>query len=179
MQYSQRYVPAKEVMFHQSIGFNNLSIKTLIKMTDPVVHIRAIEPKDFPSIFELLKQLWPTNQLDSNLINGILIKNYKSDYKKLICAELGDYIIGFCSLTIKDNLWQQGLLGNVDELVIDYKYRGRGFGHQMMAFITKIAINEGCVQLELDSSFHREHAHKFYKDLGFVPRAYLFTKTLK
>lgn len=141
--------------------------------------IQDVDIEYFNDIFELLKQLWPNNRLDYHKMQKVFDDNLKSDYKRLICAMINNQIIGFCSLTIKDNLWQQGLLGNVDELVVDEKFRGQGIGRKLMEAITDIAIKEGCVQLELDSALHRKQAHKFYNNLGFMTRAYLFSKRLR
>jgi glucosamine-phosphate N-acetyltransferase len=33
-------------------------------------------------------------------------------------------------------------------------------------------------RVELDSAFHRKQAHRFYEQLGFENRAYLFSKAL-
>ena len=50
----------------------------------------------------------------------------------MIVAESLDQIVGFCSLTIKNNLWQAGNLGHIDELVVDEKYRGQRIGIQLI-----------------------------------------------
>lgn len=36
----------------------------------------------------------------------------------------------------------------------------------------------GCKEIESDSAFNREEAHKFYEILGFIRRAYTFSKEL-
>lgn len=86
--------------------------------------IRKVEVEDFPVIFELLKQLWPDNLRDYQKMLIVYKQNLCSDYKRLICAEFQKQLIGYCSLTIKNNLWQQGYLGNIDELIIEEKFRG-------------------------------------------------------
>jgi GNAT superfamily N-acetyltransferase len=86
--------------------------------------------------------------------------------------------VGFCSLTIKDNLWQQGFLGNIDELVVEESFRGKGIGKILVETIIDIARKIGCKKVELDSSLHRKRAHKFYQDMGFETRAYLFSKSI-
>jgi len=81
-------------------------------------------------------------------------------------------------LTIKNNLWQAGNLGHIDELVIDKSYRGKGFGKRMIQSITDIALEGKCKRIELDTAFHRKEAHKFYESIGYENRAYLFSKKL-
>lgn len=147
-------------------------------MTLPIT-IRRVTLYDFDAIFELLKQLWPSKTLHKPNIHAMFAQNLNAPNQHYICAINKSVIVGFCSLTIKNNLWQQACLGNIDELVVDETQRGLGIGKILMGEITKIAKENGCVQLELDSAFHREKAHQFYRNLGFESRAYLFTKELK
>jgi glucosamine-phosphate N-acetyltransferase len=87
-------------------------------------------------------------------------------------------VAGFCSLTIKNNLWQAGYLGHIDELVVSKGKRGLGIGSALLAAIIGIAKEVGCSRVELDSAFHRAEAHGFYEQQGFEKRAYLFSRSL-
>lgn len=133
---------------------------------------------DFNGVFALLKQLWPNLELDYEKLKKVYSTGINSNVQKLIVGRIGDQIIGFCSLTIKNNLWQAGNLGHVDELVIDHTHRGKGFGKQMIQSITEIAIQNKCKRIELDTAFHRKSAHRFYESIGYENRAYLFSKKL-
>jgi len=141
--------------------------------------IRNVISSDFDPIFELLRQLWTYKTLHKEKMKDMFNRNLLEEHIIYRCAVEEDTIIGFCSVTIKNNLWQQAFLGNIDELVVDETHRGKGTGSALIADIIKIAREKGCVQIELDSSFHREKAHQFYRNLGFESRAYLFTKELK
>jgi GNAT superfamily N-acetyltransferase len=140
--------------------------------------IRNFETSDFDQVFELLKQLWSYKELDYDGMKKMLDHNLTSPDHFYIVAAHGPRVIGFCSLTVKHNLWLQDLLGNVDEMVVDENYRGQGIGKKLMQRITEIAVQNNCKQLELESSFHREKAHTFYEELGFEKRAFLFSKPL-
>ena len=140
--------------------------------------LRNVIINDFDQIFKLLKQLWPNKTLHYENMKVMFTRNLQAPNQRYICAEVSSKIIGFCSLTVKNNLWQQTFLGNIDEFVVDESHRGRGVGSKLLDRITEIAKSEGCVRIELDSAFHREKAHEFYKNLGFESRAYLFTKPL-
>ena len=139
---------------------------------------RNFEAGDFDQVFGLLKQLWSYKELDYAGMKKMLDHNLASPSHFYIVATDGVQVIGFCSLTVKHNLWLQDLLGNVDEMVVDEKYRGQGIGKKLMQRITEIAIENNCQQLELESSFHRDKAHAFYEELGFEKRAFLFSKSL-
>ncbi len=70
--------------------------------------IRNAVYSDFDGIFPLLKQLWPDLELDYNRLKEIYKIGIDSKVQRLIVGEIDNKIIGFCSLTIKNNLWQGG-----------------------------------------------------------------------
>jgi GNAT superfamily N-acetyltransferase len=142
------------------------------------ISIRNVSIADFEQIFELLEQLWPNKTLYFEGMKDMFSLNLQAPNQHYICAEIPSKIIGFCSLTIKNNLWQQAFLGNIDELVVDENYRGKGVGKALLDKIIEIAKSHGCVRVELDSGFHREKAHAFYRSLGFESRAYMFSKPI-
>jgi GNAT superfamily N-acetyltransferase len=140
--------------------------------------IRDVTSRDFDQVFGLLKQLWSYKELDYEGMKKVFDQNLLAADRFFIVALYGPQVIGFCSLTVKNNLWIQGFLGNVDEMIVEENYRGQGIGKKLMERITEIAKEKNCKRLELESSFHREQAHEFYKELGFEQRAFLFSKEL-
>lgn len=140
--------------------------------------IRNVLPGDFDQVFELLKQLWSYKELDYVGMKKMFDHNFQSPEHFYIVALDGSRIVGFCSLTVKHNLWMQDFLGNVDEMIVDENYRVKGIGKKLMERITQIAIENKCKRIELESSFNREQAHEFYEELGFEKRAFQFSKEL-
>jgi len=141
--------------------------------------IRACTREDFEQIFALLRQLWPDRTLDRDALSQVYCRGLASDLQRFLCAEEEEEnIVGFCSLTIKNNLWQAGYLAHIDELVVRKEKSGRGIGGALLDAIIEAAKQAGCSRVELDSGFHRTEAHRFYQQHGFENRAYLFSKTL-
>jgi len=141
-----------------------------------IVIIRECKETDFEQVFKLLEQLWPDKTLDREKLRQIFLQGLKSEFQSYVCAVIGENLVGFCSLTIKNSLWQAGLLGHIDELVVDKHHHGKGIGSRLLGSITKLAKEKGCRRIELDSAFNRTEAHKFYEKNGFENRAYLFSK---
>ena len=133
---------------------------------------------DFEKLLPLFCQLWPDQQLTVEKLKKVFIKGATSDYQYYLCAETDGKIVGFCSLTVKNNLWQQGNLGHIDELVVDESFRRRGIGKKLLIRIIKVAQGMGCRKIELDSAHNRTEAHEFYGKNGFENRAVLFSKHL-
>ena len=143
-----------------------------------MIKIRNLSINDLEGLIKLLEQLWTGKAIDRDSVKKVIERGLKSENQIYICATDGGKVIGYCSLTIKNNLWMSANLGNVDELVVDSDYRNRGIGKMLMNEIQNIAKENDCKRLELDSAFHRTVAHDFYSNLGFEKRDCLFTKEI-
>jgi GNAT superfamily N-acetyltransferase len=133
---------------------------------------------DFEGIFKLLSQLWPDRELNRNTLLSIFSASIDSPDYFYICAIRDGRIIGFCSLIIRISFWQEGLIGHINQLIIDESCRQIGISAELLDAAIAAAKNEGCKRIELDSAFHRQNAHRFYENAGLTMRAYLFSKEL-
>ena len=131
---------------------------------------------DFPAVMELLRQLWPTTTLDPLALREVYERGLDAKNQVYMCARTGDHVVGFGTLTIKNNFWQAGFLGHIDELIIDTAFRNRGIGTALLRELTTIAQKRGCRRIELDSGFHRAEAHAFYEAQGFEKRGIVLSK---
>jgi glucosamine-phosphate N-acetyltransferase len=143
-----------------------------------MIPIRECKAEDFDSIVALLGQLWPGKPLDSVSLRRVYDRTLASDQQVYLCAVCDQQVVGFGSLTIKSNLWNEAFVGYVDEMVVDGAHRGRGIGTQILDHLISWARERGCNRIELDSAFHRKDAHVFYERRGFQSRAYLYSKLL-
>jgi glucosamine-phosphate N-acetyltransferase len=142
------------------------------------IEIREYKADDFENILPLLRQLWPDKNLDENALKTVFKRVLISDNQLYFCAISDSKIIGFGSLTIKNNLWQEGFSCHIDELIVDVYHRKNGIGTRLLQHLENIAKERNCRRIELDSAFHRKKAHTFYKNLGYENRAYLLSKIL-
>jgi len=143
-----------------------------------MMEIRPCNVGDFNGVLRLLHQLWPNKEINSVSTKIVFERGLAADSQRYVCAEENGKVIGFGSLTIKNNLWQQGYICHVDELVVDDSYQHHGIGTQILQRLIVIARDIGCRRIELDSAFHRKEAHQFYEKMGFENRAFLFSKSL-
>ena len=144
-----------------------------------MIDIRKCNDSDFDGILSLLRQLWLDKLTNPVTVKEILGKVIVSEQRACFVAESSDGIlVGFVSFSIKDSLWQEGLVAHVEELVVDEGARGRGIGAALVRYVIATARDKGCRRVELDSAHHREAAHRFYERLGFVNRAVLFSMAI-
>jgi glucosamine-phosphate N-acetyltransferase len=143
-----------------------------------MIEIRDCSERDFEHVFGLLEQLWPGRVLEREALEDVFRHNLPLDSQHYLCASDEGGLVGFCSLSIRKSLWGQGLLGYVDELVVEEGRRGEGIGTRLLQRALELAERDGCRRVELDSAFHREDAHRFYTKHGFERTCLLFGKQL-
>jgi ribosomal protein S18 acetylase RimI-like enzyme len=133
---------------------------------------------DFQEVIGLLRQLWPANNLDPVALRKIFRRGLISASQAYLCARIEKQVVGFGSLTIKNNLWQEGYVAHIDELIVDRRFRKNGIGTLLLDRLILSAKKRKCKRIELDTAFRRKEAHSFYRAHGFENRAFLFSKTL-
>ena len=138
--------------------------------------IRRTRRDDIDAIVPLLQQLWPAQPIDWKAARDIFESGLASGRRAYLCACLGEKIIGFGILMIRDCLWLQGEVGYICDLVVDQEHRGAGVGTALVERAVEIARQRRCRRVELDSGFHRLEAHRFYERRGFEKRAFLFSR---
>ena len=143
------------------------------------IKIRKATENDFEKVYPLFEQLWPNKELDKNALKVVFNRGVNSTTDELLCLDYSNELIGFCAYAIVNNLWQAGYIAYMYAMVVDEKYRGKGFGTMLIKESIKDSREKGLKRLELDSGFHREKAHEFYLKLGFEKRAYLFSHPLQ
>ena len=140
--------------------------------------IRKCTGADFEQVSSLLDQLWPNKAQNRSKLRGAYDRALASTAQRYLCAiDQGD-LVGFCSVSFKNSLWQEGPLANIDELVVAETARGQGIGSALLDAVIDVARKIGCTRIELDSAFQRTEAHEFYEHKGFEKRAFLFTMAL-
>lgn len=111
---------------------------------------------------KLLLQLSSSKkQMMPSQLKGI-IKN-KNIY--LLAAIEDNKIIGTATLAKVDQI--TGREGYVESVVVDEKYRGKGFGKKLMMYLISLAKNLKIDYLTLTSNPKRKIANKMYKNIGF------------
>lgn len=66
--------------------------------------IRNATLEDFDSVYPLFEQLWPNKAIDRSNLNTVYKRGVSSPTDELLCAVLGDKVIGFCAYAIVNNL---------------------------------------------------------------------------
>jgi GNAT superfamily N-acetyltransferase len=87
----------------------------------------------------------------------------------IFVAELDGHVVGMFQRTFIRHLQRGGeRVSEIESVVVDQPFRGRGIGVAMMRWAIDEACAAGCTRVQLTSNVARKDAHRFYERLGFV-----------
>ncbi|MES3016511.1 MAG: GNAT family N-acetyltransferase [Bacteroidota bacterium] len=142
------------------------------------ITIRTSLPEDLDAIVALLRQLWPSKPITATSLKDSFTKSFTLEGHIIRVAIHEEKIVGLCAMYIRNNLKAEGNLANIDELVVDDKMRNKQIGKMLLDDAENIAREHQCKFLGLESSFHREDAHRFYEQNGYEKQGYYIIKDL-
>ena len=128
--------------------------------------IRELEEKDFKNGFlTTLDVLRETSSMSKGKALEIF-KKIKSNPKHIIIiAEVEGRVIGSTTLLIEPKfIHQGGVVGHIEDVVVDKKFQGKKIGEKIITHVLEIAKNHGCYKTILDCS---DSVKPFYEKLGF------------
>lgn len=125
--------------------------------------------------FPLIQQLNPKMSMAryTSLLRAIVDQG---NYFQIGCFD-GDRQIGLSGIWIGTKVWCGKYL-EVDNFIVDEKYRGQGIGKKLLEWADQRAREENCEMIALDSYVVAEGAHRFYFTNGFKIEGFHMTKRL-
>ena len=133
-------------------------------MTDVI--IRELEEKDFKNGFlTTLDVLRETSSMREDKALEIFKKIKSNPEHIIINAEIEGKVIGSTTLLIEPKfIHQGGVVGHIEDVVVDKKFQGKKIGEKIIIQVLEIAKNHGCYKTILDCS---DNVKPFYEKLGF------------
>ena len=84
-------------------------------------------------------------------------------------------IVGFLSCKGQTLLHHEGLVFEIQELIVTASHQGRGVGRQLIAALKPELAQLGAKSLEVTTNKRRKEAHAFYQSVGFLNSHEKFT----
>jgi GNAT superfamily N-acetyltransferase len=135
---------------------------------------RQATREDLPEIVQMLADdfLGATRERYENPLPKSYVKAFEEinadKNNELIVAEKDGKIVGTLQITFTPSIsFQGGKRATVESVRVDEKYRGQGFGKELMKWAINRAREENCVAMQLTTNSDRKDAHRFYENLGF------------
>lgn len=98
--------------------------------------------------------------------------------KMVLVAENSHGIIGIASFVFIPRLNQTRQELWIPDMIVSENHQNKGIGKALAKRFTKIAKENDCFRIRLESGNTRKHAHTFYKKMGFEQFALSFRKQL-
>ena len=133
-------------------------------MTEPI--IRKLRKEDLQNGFlTTLDSLKQASNIETKKAEEIFEKiNSTPDYT-IAVAELGGKVVGATTLLIEQKfIHNGGLVGHIEDVVVDKNHQGQKIGEKIMKFLLEIANERGCYKTILDCT---DDVKQFYEKLGF------------
>ena len=118
---------------------------------------RTLEPEDIKQVIDI----W-TNSFSRNFSKPVNSEYLSDPNSTTIVISVEDIIVGVASIHIIKKLTR--ILGIIEDVAVNEKYRGKGVGKKLVERLILIGKQKNCDKIVLNSS---EENSKFYEKIGF------------
>ena len=133
-------------------------------MAEPI--IRKLRMEDLQNGFlTSLDSLRKASDIDKSKAEEIFKKIDSNPAYTIAVAEMDGKVVGSTTLLIEQKfIHQGGLVGHIEDVVVDKNFQGQKIGEKIMKYLLDIAKNQGCYKTILDCT---DDVKPFYEKLGF------------
>ena len=146
----------------------DISIETLKKLVIKITEIivRELKKEDLWNGFlTSLDSLRMASDIDKNVAESVFSKIESNPYHIIAVAEFEGRVVGATTLLIEPKfIHKGGLVGHIEDVVVDKNYQGKKIGEKIMRYLLEVAQKNGCYKTILDCT---DDVKKFYEKLGF------------
>ncbi len=142
--------------------------------------IRYATLDDVPHIVRLIKELASLTHGKSTL-DEAGVKDYlqADDHYILVAQSSGGSVVGLASFVYRKNLYHNGWVCSVEEMVVNWGHQNRGVGSALMEKVLEEAHRFGCVAISLATEKDNQAAQRFFRRHGFTYEALFMEQQLK
>ena len=127
-----------------------------------IVQLTSADAETLRQVHALLRQLSSRNkEISLEYLREVL----QSPQTEVWVAKENDTVIGMATLVLM--LKPSGIVGRVEDVVVDEGQRGKGLGRLLMERLIERGKVRGAATLQLSSRPSREAANALYQKLGF------------
>ena len=132
--------------------------------------IRELKKEDLWNGFlKALDSLREASNIEKNKAEEIFKKIDANKDHIVAVAELDGKIVGSTTLLIESKfIHKGGMVGHIEDVVVDNNYQGKGIGEKIVRFLLEYAKNRGCYKTILDCN---DDVKRFYEKMGFKHNA--------
>lgn len=128
--------------------------------------IRELKKEDLWNGFlTTLDSLREASSIEKQKADEIFEKINSNKDHIIAVAEIDGKIVGTTTLLIESKfIHNGGLVGHIEDVVVDKNHQGKGIGQKIVRYLLEIAKNRGCYKTILDCT---DDVKPFYEKMGF------------
>ena len=127
----------------------------------------------------VLQQLWSRGAPGRSALRQSYERTLQWKHQHYVSAVAVGELIGYCSTRVRQSVWTEGPLADMDKLVVEASLRRAGIGGALFREAESHAVSDGCSVIELDYSPKRTATYNIYEHCGFENRGLVFSKPLQ
>ena len=140
-----------------------------------MVTFREARQSDLPAIIDILAADDVTGPFEDNSPEAKhqyveafeRIAQQEDNY--LVVGVMGEKVVAVAQFVITPVFVFTGVQRmTIEAMLVDHQYRNQAIGTKLAEHVIHIAKQHGCDMVQLMTNNQRVHAHRFYKNLGFV-----------
>jgi glucosamine-phosphate N-acetyltransferase len=131
-----------------------------------MLFFKKISEKEYECVYRLLQELTDVGEYNRSHFNTYIDTLPSNIHIFCICED--STVIGVGTIMIEQKIIHNfSKVGHIEDIVIDSNYNGRGYGKNLIIFLTNFARQEGCYKVILDCS---QKVKGFYEKCGYVEK---------
>lgn len=130
------------------------------------MELRVVQPDDAASVQALLVELGYPGDSVAEVRKRLVLWGRRED-RTVLAAEAGGRMLGVVALAVIPFFERAGNWCRIVALVVTEEARGRGVGRRLVEAAEGVALESGCISMEVTSALRRDAAHDFYRAMGF------------
>ncbi len=151
------------------------------------INVRVMEERDYKDVLRLMNQLHNIHVVarpdifkdDLDFSEKFFDELINDENKLTLLIEDGSDVMAIAYITIRENKVDiDKKIGYIEAVCVDEKYRGRGFGSEIVGQIEALAKTKGIGRIDLMVWGFNEGAIEFYQGLGFDVQRFMFEKEI-
>ena len=130
------------------------------------ITIRTTEPKDYPAVLELIKELALFERAPEKVTNTVELMQEENHYFQSLVAEKEDgEIVGMAIYFFAYYTWVGKSL-YLDDIVVKEKYRGNKIGTKLLDKVIEFGNENNCKRIRWQVLDWNTNAIEFYRKYG-------------
>lgn len=130
------------------------------------ITIRKTEPKDYPAVLELIKELALFERAPEKVTNTVGLMQTEDQYFHSIVAETNDGEIAGMAIYFFAYYTWVGKSLYLDDIVVKEKYRGNKIGTKLLDRVIEFGKENNCKRIRWQVLDWNTDAIEFYKKYG-------------